>query len=317
MTGPIFIYNYEPPDLIGSIRLTAFIPARHLGARALYFGPRSNADEFLDRYNPSILIFIKPADSAPVRLAVAAAKRKIPIIATFCDFHFSDETGEVNRTLAELSTVTVVQTPYMKREIELRYGKPSVIIEDPLEYPRSAAQFSPQTPLKVLWFGHSSNFDGLIRSIPALKESGLGVIGLTIVSNQMPDLKRARISGDPSRLLFRFVPWSIASQYAELLECDAVFIPSLDDPSKYAKGHNRLTEAINAGRVAIVQPLPQYQELADYCFCDADYVASFKKALADPVGAVRRVQEGQKYIDSRFAPEVIAEKWRSLLNGSR
>jgi hypothetical protein len=95
-----------------------------------------------------------------------------------------------------------------------------------------------------------------------------------------------------------------------------VFIPSSDTPDKRVKGHNRVVEAINAGRVAITYPLPQYRELSAYSFCDADYGASIRAALSDPAGALKKIADGQHYIDTRFACDAVAEKmaatdWRS------
>ncbi len=108
-----------------------------------------------------------------------------------------------------------------------------------------------------------------------------------------------------------FEIWSLQAQYDAMQWCDFVFLPGLDDPGKQVKGHNRLVEAINAGRLALVHPQPQYRELGDYCWCSNDYSAGINWALAHPDRVLSRLVRGQEYIDTRFAPEVIAARWRS------
>jgi hypothetical protein len=117
----------------------------------------------------------------------------------------------------------------------------------------------------------------------------------------------------PKDMEIQVLSWSIATQYAAMANCDLIFIPSHNAPDKRVKGHSRVVEAINAGRLAIAYPLPQYQELADYCYVSADYGASIRAALADPQAALKRIENGQRYVDTRFAAEVIADKWRALI----
>jgi hypothetical protein len=94
-----------------------------------------------------------------------------------------------------------------------------------------------------------------------------------------------------------------------------VFIPSKDDPSKHAKGQARLVAAIQAGRVAVAHPLPQYEELSAFCYCTRDYAQGVEKALAEPPAALARLVAGQREIDARFSQEAVAAKWITLING--
>jgi hypothetical protein len=183
--------------------------------------------------------------------------------------------------------------------------------EEAIEYPRGAAQFKPSEPLKLLWYGHTANHDTLQAGISALAHAKVGPIDLMVISNAPP----GGMNGDLKAYGIRAAvePWSITAQYEALIWCDCVFVPSLDTQDKLVKGHNRVVEAINAGRVAITHPLPQYRELADYSFCDANYGASIRAARADPKAALQKLEQGQRYIDTRFAPEVVAEKWGRLI----
>ena len=311
----VFAYNTPLPDLVASIRVVALIPGRFMGLRVLHFGPGTKASVFLDRHRPSALILTKAFDHSVVELAEAAVARGIPLITTLCDLHFSGESGHRNRRLCDLSQAVVAQTTSMAEEVTRQFGKRCAIIEEAIEYPREQPSFAPGRPLKLLWYGHSANHDTLAAGIAALAGGGLGPITFMIVSNMMPEFMNGGFPTQPKDMGFEVVPWSIMAQYSALAWCDMVFIPSSDMPDKRVKGHNRLVEAINAGRIAITYPLPQYRELSAYSFCDADYGASIGAALSDPAGALKRIADGQRYIDTRFACDAVADKWRQLIGG--
>jgi len=308
----VFVYNTPLPDLVASVRMVALIPGRFMGLRVLHFGPGMKADVFLDRHRPGALILTKAFDHSVVELAEAAVARGIPLITTLCDLHFSGESGHRNRRLCDLSQAVVVQTASMAEEVTRQFGKRCAIIEEAIEYPREQPSFAPGRPLKFLWYGHSTNHDTLAAGIAALAGAGLGPITVMIVSNAMPEFMDGGFPTQPKDMGFEVVPWSIMAQYSALAWCDMVFIPSADTPDKRVKGHNRVVEAINAGRIAITYPLPQYRELSAYSFCDADYGASVRAALADPGRVVKKIEDGQRYIDGRFAIDAISEKWRQL-----
>jgi hypothetical protein len=311
----VFIYNTPLPDVIASIRVVALVPGRYMGVRVLQFGLGMQAGAFLDRHRPSALILTKAFDDSVAELAEAAAARRIPVVTTLCDLHFSGDSGRRNRRLCDLSQAVVVQTTPMADEVMRQFGKRCAIIEEAIEYPREQPHFAPSQPLKLLWYGHAANHDTLSSGIAALAEAGIGPISFTIVTNAMPEFMNEGYPTQPKDVSFEVVPWSLTAQYSALAWCDAVFIPSFDTPDKRVKGHNRVVEAINAGRIAITYPLPQYRELADYSLCGADYGASIRLALLDPAAVRKRIENGQRHIDTRFACDVVADKWRRLIGG--
>src|SRR5256885_13347608 len=85
----IFVYNTPLPDLVASVRVVALVPGRFMGLRVLHFGPAMEASAFLDRHRPSALILTKAFDHSVVELAEAAVARRVPLIITLCDLHFS------------------------------------------------------------------------------------------------------------------------------------------------------------------------------------------------------------------------------------
>ncbi len=319
---PIFIYNAVFPERLGSVALHAFIPARQIGAKALYFGPETDPSSFLDRHAPKVIVITKALDQGPVNLAREAKRRNIRIICTFCDLHVAGEEGSklhgssrfglINRELAGLADVVVASTKQVARFTEEHFERDCIVIEEPVEYPRQPPRFSPGSPLKLLWTGHPNNHDTLPDGLKALSQYRGTPLGLMIVSSAPPRLDVLQAIVPNIKLGFR--PWSPLAQVEMLHNCDIVFVPSQDTPVKQAKGQARLVGALQAGRVAIVHPLPQYEELADYCYCSRDYVKSLEAILSNPAEAIRRVEAGQRHIDAYFSQEACGEKWRVVIN---
>jgi hypothetical protein len=308
---PIFIYNAEPPERAGSIALQALIPARHLGAKALYFGAGMDPEAFLDRHAPKVLILTKAFDDGPLTLAVAAARRGIRIIAVYCDLHAGNEFAIRNTALSQMADRIVAPTRALALIIQEQLGRPCEMIEEPVENLPGTPLFSPRAPLRMVWCGHASNHDTLPHGLKALARFP-EPISLRIVSGLPPDTRTLR--NIAPNIDMTFLPWSPMIQFDAIAQSDIVFIPSLDRLDKFSKGQARLVSAIQAGRVAIAHPLPQYLELTDYCLCDRDYLKALETALADPEAAVARVTAGQRYIAGRFAPEVCADKWGALIS---
>jgi hypothetical protein len=103
------------------------------------------------------------------------------------------------------------------------------------------------------------------------------------------------LSGLPeskARVRFATHAFSLDRQWHELAECDAVLLPSFPARAKLVKGHGRLVQAIHAGRLALAYPLPQYEELADFCWCGEDLGAGLAWALAHPAEVLERIRAG-------------------------
>jgi hypothetical protein len=309
----IFVYNLEPPESLASLRLMALIPARQLGARALYFGAGMDPDSFLDQHQPRALCLTKMFDTSLLQLAERAKACGVRLISVFCDWYFDGDEGRANRVLSDLSDAVVVQTRLMAEEFERHFGKRPVVIEEVMEYPRAAPRFAPGSALRIVWYGRHTNFDSLLPGLRKLARFHKRLIHVLIVSNEKPvvEAKTFDTSSFPSNLIVDYEPWSLPAQHQAVQSCDFVFVPGLEHPAKHVKGHNRLVEAINAGRWALVHPLPQYRELSEYCWCSEDYCEGIRWALSRPGEVLSRIARGQTYIDGRFAPQVIAERWRA------
>lgn len=112
----------------------------------------------------------------------------------------------------------------------------------------------------------------------------------------------------------RFRAWSFAAVARALEACDVAVLPQ-DAKSAWGRGksHNRLVEAIRAGRLAVASAIPSYLELADFAQVDDDLPAALAAALAAPAAMIDKLRNGQARVGERFAPRRIAERWSEVL----
>jgi SAM-dependent methyltransferase len=225
------------------------------------------------------------------------------------------------RRLAELCVLTVPCEALAERLRPIaRHGVR--VIEDPWESPRSnPAAVRGGDPLRLLWFGNLGDTnagvveDGLRQALRGLRGRSARVEiiagperrGLVAVIAERLDREFPTASA-------RFVEWSPDAVWSALASCDLVLLPQ-DHHGAWGsvKSHNRLVEAIRAGRLALASPIPSYAELADYAWVGEDLAEGLGWALDHPREAEQRVAAGQAYIATRFAPEVVGRKWADVL----
>ncbi|MDX1377024.1 MAG: hypothetical protein R3357_15765 [Burkholderiales bacterium] len=194
------------------------------------------------------------------------------------------------------------------------------VVEDPYETPEQPARFAPGAGrLRLCWFGSAYEpavvegaFEALAHAQP---ERSLRVDFLALASRApMARQLEARMRAVHPASEVRFIEWSFESVARALAECDLVVLPQ-DAGSAWGrcKSHNRLVQAIRAGRVALASAIPAYMELAQFAQVDDDLPAALEAALAQPQAALEKVRAGQALVRSRFAPAHIAARWASVL----
>jgi hypothetical protein len=305
----------DNPESMSSYRYNAFIPAAQLGGQVLLYD-RGAPDAFLDQYALDAVIICKPVilttearNKHPlVDLALACKKRRIPVCFHICDWHFDIP---VYKMLTDISDLVVVQTRPIADAVREFFGRVPAIIEEPFEGPRGQARLKPRKTLNLIWYGHASNLDTLAVGLQQLHRLSV-VFKLTIVTNELDSARLVfdSVAKPPFLVERAIVPFTLERQWKEIAAADMVIIPGFFAKEKNVKGHNRLIQSIHSGRLAVVFPLPQYQELSDYCVCQEDIAEGIGWALQRRMTAQKRVRAGQAYIDQRFSPGVVAARWR-------
>jgi glycosyltransferase involved in cell wall biosynthesis len=195
------------------------------------------------------------------------------------------------------------------------------VIEDPYETAQAPPRFSPGEPLRLVWFGVfaaplksylESELSGIARRTSA-RAMELAFVTYAEAAPLVKELEHAVRRVSPC-FSINHVPWSLETMALELARADLVLLPQdASSPWGRVKSHNRLVEAIRAGRFAIASPIPSYLELASYAWVGTDLAAGIEWALQHPIEVQERLEAGQAYVAERFAPAVIGAKWAELL----
>ncbi|HEY4659525.1 MAG TPA: hypothetical protein VIH11_08455, partial [Gemmatimonadaceae bacterium] len=206
--------------------------------------------------------------------------------------------------------------PYARRGIR--------VIEDPYESaPAQHARMRPGEVFRLCWFGNlgKPNF-GLLESavlaVAARLAARVRTIELALVcgpagerfATDLQEKTRAVHAG----LGLRHVPWSPEAMAVALAAADIVLLPQETGREwGRAKSHNRAVETLRAGRFAVASPIPAYLELAEFLWVGEDLAAGVSWALDHPGQAEARIAAGQRYVEQRFAPDIIAQRWATVL----
>lgn len=274
-----------------------------------------------------------------------AAKRSgASIVADICDHHFDrPQYGTFYGNLVREADLVVAGTPEMARIVCTQTTRPVLIVSDPYEGEGDLPEFQPPSrkaasllggllrtafsggrivPLELLWFGHGSNLRSLEGWLPdLLRLTAHYKVHLHIVSSAQAGFaelcERFNEEFSPACTL-RFSPWSAATTWRALHECDMVVIPSvLNDLSSFVKSPNRLIESLWAGRFVCANPVPAYQEFSKYAWVGDDIVQGIVWAVDHPGEVVRRIDAGRAYIAQRYSPEAIAKQWETAFIAAR
>lgn len=195
------------------------------------------------------------------------------------------------------------------------------VIEDPYESVRACEPaFAPGPVLRLAWFGvfgeHLRPF--VEAELAKIAQRLARPVELAFVTD---DAQKNRVGAMASRLRavnpqfeLCHVTWSVAATADALARADIVVLPQ-DAGSDWGrvKSHNRLVEALRAGRFTVASPIPSYMELAPYAWVADDLAAGIEWALAHPHDALGRVCAGQAHVAERFAPARIGALWAQAL----
>jgi Methyltransferase domain len=205
--------------------------------------------------------------------------------------------------------------PYARRGVR--------VIEDPWETPEAAApRFAPGPTLRLAWFGNLGpmSLDGLVKglrqAVQAVPERSVRIeIVAGVQRSELVEQVRQALAAAHPRLESVFTHWSVEATRRAIADADVVLIPQ-DTASEWGKvkSHNRLVETLRGGRLAVASPIASYVELDAYACVGEDLGAGLRWALDHPEECLARIAAGQRHIERRFAPEVVAAKWRDALS---
>ncbi|HXD52409.1 MAG TPA: hypothetical protein VN689_10985, partial [Burkholderiales bacterium] len=277
---------------------------------------------------PVRLLIHEPAVGFALVKWIEVMARKHRVIADFCDdlaaaavIYSRPALAEFQRQLLLACPATVPSSALRERlAIDSRYD--ISVIEDPYESALAREpRFMPDSVLRFAWFGV---FGPPLRAFIQRQFTEIALrisertAELAFVTHAGAETlvreMAAALHEDHPNFSIRFVEWSLEATAQELERADLVVLPQ-DAATDWGrvKSHNRLVEAIRAGRFAVVSPIPSYLELKDYAWVGANLTDGVEWALENPDQARKRIVAGQTYIAERFAPARIGAQWARVL----
>ena len=246
-------------------------------------------------------------------------KNKRRILLDICEYPFADSKitaiADFYKKALPYCDVVTVNSARMQELIAPHLVRSPLVIEDAILEPVQKPQFAPGKVLKLLWFGHPTNFKYLADLLPSLKTfSQQQKCQLTIVSS--PELKDKVPPVDKklsAQFSTRFIAWSFQSQRDALADCDLVLIPGDPaDPRKSGVSSNRIAEALQAGRFPVASALGSYLPYEGSSWLGTDLVAGIRFALSQPQEVVARIRRGQTLVKGTVMPGVVGKQWLAL-----
>jgi len=197
--------------------------------------------------------------------------------------------SNTNRTAIAITTTC----NELKKLIETKTNKPVYIIPDPTEREEEPVKFNPNSVrMSAIYYGSAGN----LKQID-WQQYDLSKVALQIMSNEGP------------------IMWSYKLQGEMVRQSDIVLLPVNNDHemTRY-KGNNRPVDALRQGRFVITNAtIPSWQKLNKFIWC-GDINKGIDWAINNPKEVIKMVEEGQKFVNNNFTPEVITKQWERVYN---
>jgi len=159
---------------------------------------------------------------------------------------------------------------------------------------------------EVLWFGHSSNINSLIRVLNGCLNQY--DFNLTLVTNKQSfDILSNTKFKTPPKCKIKGLLWSIESLFAEAINADFCILPV----DKEFASQNRLVTAFRLGLPVITESISSYEPYSD-CYATMSFRA-IKEMFNNPEGWHPKVIKAQKRIEKEFDADLLIGQWTSIL----
>jgi hypothetical protein len=240
---------------MASYRYRAEMPAKSLGVS-------------INDTTADTLIFAKPLPGD-----AELAERAQRVIVDVCDDHLQTP---LYQALLACAQVVTCPTPVLAQRIP-----GALVVPDAYEFEEAMPHCS---GVKLLWFGHATNFRTLLRVAPTLTR-----YPLRVVSN---------VSGT--------IQWSLETMRHEFAYADMVILPATKD----YKSPNRAIEAVRQGCFVVAEPHPSLDIPGIWI---GDIAEGVRWAKHNLTAANERTRQAQDYVRRKYSPETQACAWRKVL----
>jgi len=159
---------------------------------------------------------------------------------------------------------------------------------------------------EVLWFGHSSNIQSLIRVLRGCLNQY--DFNLTLVTNKQSfDILRTTNFKTTPKCKVKGVLWTIDSLLVEAIKADFCILPV----DKEFASQNRLVTAFRLGLPVLAENISSYEPYGD-CYALMSFGA-VKEMFNNPEAWHAKVIEAQHRINKELDADVLIEQWATIL----
>jgi len=219
--------------------------------------------------------------------------------------NFDDDRVKIYEELTKINSIFVVPVEGLSKQLEKR-GKKFFVIPDGIDNMPSIEPYNKHNnKINVLWNGHSSNINSLLRVIS--NDLVDYSYNLHIVSNPISFqiLKEVKLKKILKCKLIGHI-WSVSKLQLVSKNCDLAILPS----DKIWASANRLVTNFRLGLPVIAETINSYEPYSDY-YCSFD-----KENVSDMFRSQEKwyelVQQAQKKTQEDFSDEKIISLWKSL-----
>jgi hypothetical protein len=215
----------------------------------------------------------------------------IPYIHDICDNKWP-ELEKLWSNTNEFAIAITTTCEELKKLIETKTDKPVYVVPDPTEREQEPVIFETKQVYNGCYYGSYGN----LKQID-FNNYDLSKVNLNVMSNEGP------------------LMWSFEAQGKMVRESDLVILPVNNDHAmtKY-KGHNRPIDAIRQGKFVITNAtIPSWVKLKDYMWV-GDINEGIKWAINNPSEVIKKVGDGQSFIEEFYTPEKVKILWEQVYN---
>lgn len=208
-----------------------------------------------------------------------------------CDDWFgNDELGQFYKQMCAKATLVTCNSDAMRFRIHQVTGRSAMVIPDPYEH----EEWAPSWGEGLLWFGNPLNLRDFFRAVRKMEGISVPMGCISRHEDYMSDELKQLI-----------IPWSPTAVDKGFKSAAVVILPT---GLSQCKSANRLLESVRAGKFVVAEPMPAYEEFADFVWV-GDLREGVEWALANEKECLKRVKKCQAYIRKRYSMEAIGPKW--------
>ena len=244
---------------------------------------------------------------------------KIKFVFDICDDKWKTRKKKIAETydfLCKNANLVITSTPTLANIIYRNTGKSAHIISDPFERDRKEPvllNIKEDTTIKFSYYGAGKNFEIIDWNKIAsdLKNVHNKIEIHAVIGRYNKYVGRVKDLIE-QKTLFAY-QWTYELQDQIVDDCHIVLLPIVNRNENIpAKSPNRLIDGIQRGKLVLTNAgVHSYEPFRNFSYfvSNFNYGEGLKYALNNKEEVLKRIKDGQFYIDQHHTPEVIGKKW--------